>query len=228
MAVAVSPLARAQPAPPGQPPNTTTLTLSVIGEASHAPDTMIATLSAQSSAKTGAAAQAAVNAMMAKALNDANAIKGLHAVTGAYSVSQPEPKQPLWQARQELSLTFDAPPADPRAHRVLALIGNLQAEHFTLDNIGAALSKSMVRQTRNAAIADAITQLHAEAAATSSALRERVGPITHIQLNGQTPFRPMFRSMALATAPGAPPVVQSGALSEQVSLSATILLLPDH
>lgn len=211
---------RAAPSTP--PPDPTQLSLAVTGHADHAPDQMLATLTVESQSPSPAKAQADVNRRMAALLAGARAVKGLRATTGSYSVEPTDQKRTMWRAEQTATLTFDAAPDTAAAAPVRKLIGTFQHDGVLLDSIGAGLSEAALRQTRSAAITDAVGQMRAEARAAATALGATVGPVTHMQIATQSPIRPMMM-MATRAAPSGPQV-QAGPISEKISLSATITL----
>ncbi len=217
-AAACGQLPRAQAAGPSA---TTELTLSVTGQASHAPDAVVATMAAQASAKTAAAAQSAVNRTMAAALAAAKPIKALHATTGAYEVYPVDPKQAAWHASQTIDLRLTAPPGSDQAKQLRQLVGMFQAKGMVLESIGATLSQSAARETRAEAIKDAVNQMRAEADATAESLGDHVIAITKLALTTQSPFRPV---MMAARMTAAAPQMQSGPMTERINLSATVTL----
>ncbi|GBR77222.1 hypothetical protein AA700_0727 [Acidiphilium acidophilum DSM 700] len=208
-------------AAPSTPPPTQ-LSLAVTGHADHAPDQMLATLTVESQSPSPAKAQADVNRRMAALLAGARALKGLRATTGSYSVEPTDQKRTRWRAEQTATLTFDAAPDTAAAAPVRKLIGTFQHDGILLDSIGAGLSEAALRQTRSAAIADAVGQMRAEARAAATALGATVGPVTHMQIATRSPIRPMMM-MATRAAPSGPQV-QAGPISEEINLSATITL----
>lgn len=207
---------------PGAASEATSLSLSVAGHATHAPNQTIATLVVQNENPLPSKAQAAVNQSMAKALAAAQAIHGLFATTGAYSVAQTDPKTRTWQASQTLTLTFDAAPNAIAAAPVRHLIGALQHRGLLLESIGAGLTPSALRQTRAEAITDAIGQMHSEAEAAATAMDLKIGRVRRMQINTESPIRPMMLAMR-AQAPA--PAVQAGPIEETINLSATIDLI---
>lgn len=209
-------------AAPSTPPPTQ-LNLAVTGHADHAPDQMLATLTVESQSPSPAKAQADVNRRMAALLAGARALKGLRATTGSYSVEPTDRKRTMWRAEQTATLTFDAAPDSAAAAPVRKLIGTFQHDGVLLDSIGAGLSEAALRQTRSAAITDAVGQMRAEARAAATALGATVGPVTHMQIATRSPIRPMMMMMATRAAPS-DPQVQAGPISEEISLSATITL----
>ncbi|MDD2877198.1 MAG: SIMPL domain-containing protein [Acidiphilium sp.] len=210
-----------RPAGAAPPPTTTALTVAVTGQAEHVPDALVATLAVERQASNRAAAQVAVNQTMASVLAACHAIKGLRATTGGYNVFPVDAKQTSWQAQQSLILRFPASPDAVAARPALQLIGSFQAKGLVLNDISGTLSARAARQTRIAAIADAVAQMRAEAEATATALGDQVGAVIKADLTSQTPFRPMMLATRMATAA---PQVQPGPMTEQVSLSATIQL----
>ncbi|MGC9268882.1 SIMPL domain-containing protein [Acidiphilium sp.] len=206
------------------PSAATVLSLTVIGRADHTPDQLVARMSVQDDAPTAASAQAAVNRTMGLALAQAEAIKGLHVTTGSYDVAPTDPKHTAWHAQQTMILRYAASPNTAATAAVRRLIGSFQARSIVLDGIAGGLSSAAARDTRERAIADAVRQLRAEAAATASALGDRVGAITRITLTGQTPFHPLM--LAMRSAEVVLPQTQPGAITEQISLFATVELHP--
>lgn len=214
--------AGARAAPPG-----TTLDLAVTGRAAHAPDAMRATLEGTATAAEPARAQAALNAMMAKALAASRKTQGVTATTGPYSVSrtrsnQSGGNQTLWQARQRLDLRLAAGPDSAKAKAFLAMIGALQNDGVLLQNLSGALSTGAAQETESAAVADAVRLMRARAGALAAALGDEVGRVRHLALDIAAPVRPVFRAMAAE--PAASPVVAPGDVSEQATLRATIAL----
>jgi uncharacterized protein YggE len=207
---------------PGAASEATSLSLSVTGHATHVPNQTIATLIVQDESRSPSKAQAAVNQSMAKALTAAQAIHGLSATTGAYSVAQTDPKTRTWQASQTLTLTFDAAPNAIAAAPVRHLIGALQHRGLLLESIGAGLTPSALRQTRAEAITDAIGQMHGEAEAAATAMDLKIGRVRRMQINTETPIRPMMLAMR---AQSPPPAIQAGPIEATINLSATIDLV---
>lgn len=202
--------------------DTTTLSLSVTGRASHAPDAMYAELEAVGRAAHAAAAQATVNRMMTAALHQTDRIRGLVATTGFYSVTPANQDQTEWIARQSLILRFDAAPDADAAAPVRALLGRLQQSGMQLQSLDGRLSAKTASVTRDHAIEDAASRLHADAERVAKALGETVGPIRSVQLGSQM-IRPVFSTMALK-AQAVAPIARPGPIEERVSLSATIVL----
>lgn len=210
-------------------PPATTLDLAVTGRAAHAPDAMRATLEGTATAAKPARAQAALNAMMAKALSASRKAQGVTATTGPYSVSrtrsnQGNSNQTLWQARQRLDLRLAAGPDSPKAKAFLAMIGTLQNDGVLLRDLSGALSPGAAEETETAAIADAVRLMRARAGALAAALGDEVGRVRHVALDIASPVRPVFRVMAAEAAPS--PVAAPGDVSEQATLRATIALSP--
>ncbi|MCF3948066.1 SIMPL domain-containing protein [Acidiphilium sp. AL] len=217
-------IAHANPTPHGS--SATTIELEVTGSADHVPDAMLVRLSATASAPTAADAQRRINVTMAEALREAVRIKGLMATTDGYSVVPDNAKHTAWRAQQGLTLRFDAAPDSAAAKPVLALIGRLQTKNMLLEGLSGTLSPSVTRQTRDAAIGDAVAQLRSETAAAAKALGEQPGQITHLRLNIASPIRPFMRALPMMAAAAPAPSAQPGPIRQEVSLSATILLEP--
>ncbi len=200
----------------------TTLDLSVSGTASDPPDALTAQLSAQASADTAAEAQDKLNVIVAKALQDSQAVKELTVTTSAYTVSPVYPQRTTWEARQDFVVTLSAPPANETAKSMLALLGQLQQSGLMLESLTGTLTAKAKRQAEQAAITDAVKRMKAQSEAVAKALGDQSGSITRLHLNASNPILPVFeRGMTMAvTAPS----VRAAPVTERVTLSGTVLL----
>jgi uncharacterized protein YggE len=205
----------------------TSLTLSVTGTNVTQADQVAATLSGQSNAATAAAAQAALNRLMGKALATAKNTAGVSAVTGTYNVAETDSggnAKPQFQARQDLTLTMPASGGNPPA-AFTQLAGQLQADGLLMQSIGGSLSAKGEDAARAAATVDGIHRLQTRAQAVAQALGDVVGGITTLSLNsgyaGPVPMRAM---VAMAAAPA--PEIAPGPITVTVNIEATVALKP--
>jgi uncharacterized protein YggE len=206
------------------PQTSTTLELSVTGAATHAPDATTASLTAEATAPSAAAAQQAVNVLVAHALQAAHAVPGLAVTTSNYSVSPVYPEQKTWRAQQGLELSQDAAPQSQAAKPMLKLIGSLQHDGLTLQNLTGKLSPKAQREAKNTAIADAVKRLKTQTEIVAAALGDQLGAITALRLNVATPVFPLLRAGSMAMAESAPPSISAAPVAEHVTLSGTVTL----
>lgn len=221
-----APSAYAAPAIAPPAPTATILSLNVTGQATHAPDAMMASLLLQAQEADRGTAQSALNRQAATILAQAHRIAHLHVTTGFYAVSASH-RGRVWQATQSITLTFNAAPNSPAAKPVLGFIGQLQAKGVTLQSLSGTLQPATQAATRDAAIRAAVARLHHQETALAQALNLRVGHLRSISMNLGGMVMPMFHPMLLATAESAPPIVQPQPISERVNLAATIALHPE-
>jgi uncharacterized protein YggE len=199
----------------------TVLSLSATGSVVTLPDEMEASLNVQQDAASAAAAQDAVNRLMAKALASARKVHGVTATTADYNVFQTQ--APAYQATQTLNLTMAAaggvpPPAFTN------LAGQLQQDGLQLNSLDGELSASGADAASQAATIDALRRLRSEANAIAAALGDKVGEMKTITIdsNNQGPVMPGF-AMAMKAAP---PQAAPGPVTVQVTVEATIILTP--
>ena len=200
----------------------TVLTIAATGQASVPPDEASATLTAQAQDVSAAKAQAAVNAAMAKALALAKNASGVKAVTTGYSsyTLTPDNNAPQkFAVQQTLRLSIKAPAGVPSA-AFSNLLGTLQQDGLLLNALSGELSDEGQRQAQQDAIADALTQIKAQAASIAVSLHEDVGTIKSLDVNAASSPgpRPMMAMAAKSDAVMAP---QSAPDNVQVSASVT-------
>ncbi len=193
----------------------TMLHVSVTGSVTVMPDELVAQLSAQADAPSAAAAQGAVNAMVAKALAAAKPLQAVTASTTSYSVwHQTDPKD-VWHASQGVAL---------RSHDgagLLTLIGQLQAAGLAVGDLSWQLSPALADKSYEQAVANAIGKLTARTQETAALLHLQVHGFTQIVLgdgSGPEP-RPMMRLMAAEAPAAAPP---PSAQAEAMTVTATV------
>lgn len=211
-ALAAAPAARAQ----------TDLTIAATGQVSVPPDEASATLTAQAQDVSAAKAQAAVNAAMAKALGLAKNVQGVKAVTtsyNSYTVTPDNNAPQQFAVQQTLQLSIPAQAGVPPAS-FSNLLGTLQQDGLLLNALSGDLSDDGQRQAQQAAIADALKQIQAQAAAIAASLHEEVGTIKSLNVNAAANPgpRPM---MAMAMMKGAAPAPQSAPDNVQVTANVT-------
>lgn len=211
-ALAAAPAARAD----------TTLKLSVTATVSVMPDELVAELNAQSDAPSAGAAQAAVNAMVGRALGEAKPIPGVTASTTRYSVWHETDPKDIWHASQGLSLR------SPDGGALLKLVGQLQAEGLAVGNLSWQLSPALSEKSYEQAMARAIDKLTGRAHAAAALLHLTLHGFRSVSLDdgGMPGPRPMMRMMAVAApAPAAsPPNAQAEAITVSASVSGVARL----
>lgn len=204
----------------------TKLHLSATGSIVTAPDEMVATFSVQANAAKAAAAQAAVNMMMGKALATASRLSGVVASTGAYNVYETSGTSGAvtgYQASQSLNLTAPAPGGKPSA-AFTDLVGDLQADGLLLNSLQGDLSPQGQRQAKDAAVTEAIHRLKSQVRSIAATLGETPGTIDTLTVNTGAPPSPMpMRMMMAAAAP--PPQAAPGPITVQADVSAVIELI---
>lgn len=211
-ALAAAPAAQAQ----------TDLTIAATGQVSVPPDEASATLTAQVQDVSAAKAQASVNAAMAKALALAKNLQGVKVVTTSYNsyIVTPDHNAPQqFAVQQTLQLSIKAPAGVPPA-AFSNLLGTLQQDGLLLNALSGDLSDEGQRQAQQAAIADALTQIQAQAVSIASSLHEEVGTIKSLNVNAA--FNPGPRPMmAMAAMRDAAPAPQSAPDNVQVTANVT-------
>jgi uncharacterized protein YggE len=201
----------------------TDLTIAATGQALVPPDEATASLTIQAQEATAAKAQATVNAGMTKALALARALPGVKVTTGGYNSFTVTPNDNAPQqfaAQQTLNLSILAPAGAPPP-AFSNLLGTLQQDGLLLNSLSGDLSDAGQRQAQQAAIADALTQIQAQAASIAAGLHEQVGAIKSLNVSAfSNPGpRPMM-AMAMAMRDSAP-APQSAPDNVQVTASVT-------
>jgi len=213
----------------------TTLNLSATGQVMVPPDQIAASLTAQDNSYNAATAQNVVNAAMAQALKLASGVAGLKAVTESESVSSVTPDgggRIQYQASQQLDLTMDAPAGAPPA-ALSALLGTLQDKGFLLQNFDGELSDRAQETGEQAAIAEAIRLIKAQARAVAAPLGESVGRFETINLNmpeggpGPVAFAAAAPGPMMARAFTAPSASPSN-IQVTATVTAVVDLAPAH
>jgi uncharacterized protein len=175
------------------------------------PDELVATLRAETTAATAAAAQEAVNTAMAAALARTRQVAGVTAATQGYTVWQAtEPHR--WQASQTLTLRSHDGPA------LLTLVGELQQKGLATSDLSWQLSPEASRTARDQAMREALSALRGRAEEAAGLLGLRFASFQRVSIVMPRPVPIMPRMMAMAAAAPTPPSAQA----EDVPVSATV------
>jgi uncharacterized protein YggE len=180
----------------------TLLTLSATGRVSVTPDQLTATMSAEASAASPAAASAAVNRMVAAARKSVEASPPVRLEAQDFSVSREAPQTPdkgapAWQAGQTLRLT--APGA---AAVLLHLVGTLQQQNLVTQAIDWEVAPATLTERRQQAAEAALKNLTAAAQADARALGLHLARFRSINVITDEPGPvPMMRTMVARAAP---------------------------
>ena len=188
----------------------TVLHLSDTESVSVPPDTLVATLRAEASAPTAAAAQEQVNATIKAAVGRIDQVSGIKTQTQGYTAWQPK-QQGAWQASQSIQLSSSEGPT------LLALIGQLQQSGLAISNLDWQLSPAAFRAAQGRATTAALGQLRQKAEAAAQTLGLRFDSFQRVDI--ATPeFMPVPRMMAMAAAAPTPPT----AIAQDVPVTATV------
>jgi len=193
----------------------TLLRLSETAHVTVQPDELAATLRAEAAAPTSAAAQARVNALIAKALETAKATPGIVVSTGGYSVWQRRDAPVQWNAAQAIVLRG----AD--GERVLALVGTLQGQSLAVGGLSWQVSPPAARKAQADATRMALAALHGRADEAAAVLGMTFSGFREIRLDGQRQPIPMLsRAMPapMANAEASPPRAEA----QDVDITATV------
>lgn len=188
----------------------TVLHLSDTESVSVSPDMLVATLRAEASAPTAAAAQQQVNATVAAALIRIHQAAAVKAQTQGYTAWQPK-QHGTWQASQSirLSSTDGAP--------LLTLVGELQQAGLAISDLEWQLSPTAFRAAQDHASSEALGRLRQKADAAAKTLGLRFESFQRVDIAGPE-FAPVPRMMAMAANAPAPPT----AIAQDVPVTATV------
>jgi predicted secreted protein len=185
------------------------------------PDEIAASLQSEATAPEPAAAQAAVNRMMAQALDAARQAKGVTPATGQYAVwlaSAPSPgAASAWRASQTLDLSAQDGPA------LLSLVGALQRQGLAVQQLGWRLSAQAARAAREQAQRQALGGLRKRAEEAAGLLALRFASFRTVRLTPELPPVMPLRA-AVAAAPG--PSVEQGPVEVTATVTAEAVLAP--
>jgi uncharacterized protein len=184
------------------------------------PDELAATLRAEATATSAAAAQQAVNSAMAAALARARQVTGVTAATQEYTawqVTQPQ----RWQASQTLTLRSHDGPA------LLTLVGELQQKGLAIGELSWQLSREASRAARDQAMRDALSALRGRAEEAAGLLDLRFESFQRVSIATPQPVPIMPRAMmAMAAAAPTPPSAQAEDIPVSATVDADALLVP--
>lgn len=209
---------------PAQEPAQTTLVLQETALREVEQDTLVATVTARTEARTAREAQDAVNAAMTAAIEETRAVEGISRATGGYRVYQERDREGRtgpWIAEQDLRLR--APEAGP----LLELVGSLQGEGLVLNGLAYELSAEARRQLESELTIEAIERLRERARQIAASMAMQVARIETLRVGGvnEPPVRPMMQARAEA-ASMAPPVALPDRETVEVSVDADVVLTP--
>jgi len=198
----------------------TRLHLSASASVAAAPDLLVADLLARASSTAPAAAQRQVDVLVARAMQQAHAAKGVLALALDYSVEPSDAKPPGWTAEQTIELRS----GDGAA--LLALVGHLQAQGLAVSSLGWRLSEPARRRAAAEATRLALRDLQNRARDAAATLGLRVDRLEDVWLGGGSPLQPRRGPMMMA-ARAAPPPEETAAPAEiSADVSAELLLRP--
>ena len=199
----------------------TVLHLSETARVNVHPDELAASIKVGASSLSAADSQNRVNALVAKAMDQARAVAGVVATTGNYQVwHSTQPDQ--WNAEQSIDLRG----RDGSA--LLRLVGALQSQGLTLATLGWRVAGDTARTAKAEATRIALGNLRARADDASAVLGMRFSAFREITLDGAPPNTgPMPRAFAAAMpmAASAPNAVADD-VAVEATVQADILLQP--
>ncbi len=169
----------------------------------------MASLRAEASAATAAAAQTRVNDAVASAVAATRAVPTVTSGTGAYQVWHVTDPRDAWQASQTLRLTSHDGTA------LLTLVGRLQSKGLAMDGLDWRLSDALAEHTRDEAMRRAIAMLRGRATQAADLLGLRFDSFKSVTLNEERPAPVAPRAMMAMKA--ATPT----AVSEDITVTAT-------
>lgn len=205
----------------------TVLSLNASAPASAPPDEAVAQFNVQATKPDAAAAQAAVNQAVAKALAAARAVAGVTATTGFYNTYETIPEhqaKPAFTAQQSLTLVQPASAGVPDK-AFSDLLAQLQSEGLLLTGLSGDLSTKGTDKLQREAIHAALLQLHDEAEGIAADLNTTIGTLQSLTVETDNFSTPPMRLHVLAMAPAAaPPQSAPGNITITARVSAKIML----
>lgn len=199
-------------------------------------DRLQVTLAFEQTAKTAAEAQKLVNAKMRDAAKIYGSASGVKVTTGNYNVWKQYPNEPgpkpltdaerekaaTWQATQQLML--DSGDKDA----TLALVGKLQEQGFSVQNMNFYLSREASDALRDDLTVEALGAMKSRASKMAATLGMKTIRFAEIDVTGNpmVPPMPMMRAMAMKaeSADYAAPVAQAGESEVVVNVNAEVKL----
>ncbi len=183
------------------------------------PDELTATLRAEASGSSAAAAQQAVNTAIAAALARAKQVPGITAATEGYTAWQATQSQ-RWQASQTILLrSRDAPP-------LLTLTGELQQHGLAISDLSWQLSPEASRSARDQAMRQALSGLRGRAEEAAGLLGLRFDQFQRVSIAAPQPVPFPRAMMAMAAAAPTPPSAQAQDVPVSATAEADAVLLP--
>jgi predicted secreted protein len=169
------------------------------------------------------AVEAAINRGMAKALAEAQRVRGIEISTGSDAVYRVTPPKSAaeWSGAQSLSLT------GRDAGVLLQLAGRLESEGLVMANLMYEISPETMHGAEDALTAEALSALQRRAVAIAQQLHLAVVGYRDVTIgnaeSGEGP-RPLFAAAARAAMPA--PVGAPGEATVTVTVDADIVLAP--
>lgn len=202
------------------------VSLSAQAEREVANDTLTAVLAAQADGSEPAALADKVNRAMREALKLAQSYREVKARTLSYQTWPVYEKSRVarWRVRQELRLESGD------FAQATELIGKLQTgsqDNLQLTGLSFGLSADTRKQTENALIAEALSAFHERAAVVSEAQKAGSYRVKELQIGGGASMQPRLYAApraAMAAGSSAPPALEPGASTLQISVNGTIQL----
>lgn len=175
------------------------------------PDQLEATLAAEVGAPTPVQAQAAVNAMVSRALAEVRAVSAVTASTGGYSVWHVSDPHSEWRASQAINLSATDGPA------LLGLVGTLQADGLAVSSLAWTLKDETAEAAQDKAQSMALTALKGKAERAAKLLGMHFAGFRRIWLT--PPEGPPMRPMPMMAARAMP---EPSAVPGATSVTATV------
>ncbi len=175
------------------------------------PDELQATLAAEIGAATPVEAQAAVNALVSRALVQVRAVSAVTASTGSYSVWHISDPHPEWRASQTIALSATDGPA------LLGLVGTLQADGLAVSSLAWNLKEETATGAYEKAEMMALAGLKAKAERAAKLLGMHFAGFRAVWLT--PPEGPSPRPMAMMAARAMP---EPNAVPGETSVTATV------
>lgn len=192
----------------------TVLHLSETAHVGVYPDELAAGLKVSASSANAAGVQTQVNTLMASALEQVRAAKGVVFSTGSYQVwhnTQPD----SWNGEQSIELHAT------NGEALLKLLGALQTQGVAMTHLGWRVAPETAQRARDQATKMALGNLRGRADAAAAILGLRFASFREVRLQGPAPFQPVApRMMAMAKASGAE--VAPSAETEQTQIEASV------
>ena len=197
------------------------VSLTAQAEREVANDTLTAVLAVDAEGVDPAQLADTVNRTMRDALKAAQGYRAVKARSLNYQTTPVYDKARIvrWRVRQELRLESQD------FAQATELIGKLQST-LMVANLSVGLSADARRQAENGLIAEALAAFHERAAVIRDAQKEKGYRVKDLQV-GASGAQPRYfagQRSGLASASVAPPAVEPGASTLQVSVSGTVQL----